>query len=341
MKRLLNTLYVPNSDARLRKKDDAILVMADGDASMSVPFHILESIVLFGHVGCSTALLAACADHGVSVTLLDEQGRFKARLEGETTGNILLRREQYRVASDAGACLKLSRRFVMAKLHNTRVVLQHHLRDHPETTGTLNPAVEYLQERKQVVNKASTLNELRGIEGDAARAYFSVFANMLRVDNETDLFSGRSKRPPKDPVNASLSFFYTILGRDVASACESVGLDPQMGFLHACRPGRESLALDLLEELRAFCVDRFVLSLFNRRQLDQDGFRVDASGGVFFSESAIKKALSAWQKRKQETFMHPFTKERIPFGLLPFVQAQLLSRYLRGDLNDYPACMWR
>ncbi len=341
MKRLLNTLYVTNSDAVLRKKDDAILITVDGEPNMSVPFHILESIVLLGHVGCSMALLSACADRGVSVTLLDEQGRFKARVEGKTTGNILLRREQYRVASDSEACLSLARRFVMAKLHNTRIVLQRHLRDHPDSATTLNPVIEYLQDRKPAVSAAPTLDKLRGVEGDAAHVYFSVFTNMLRVDDSKDLFTGRSKRPPKDPVNACLSFFYTILGRDVASACESVGLDPQMGYLHACRPGRESLALDLIEELRAFYVDRFVLSLFNRRQLDRNDFRFDASGGVFFNEDAIKRVLSEWQKRKRETFMHPFIKERISFGLLPFVQAQLFARYLRGDINDYPACLWR
>ncbi|MBM6907267.1 type I-C CRISPR-associated endonuclease Cas1c [Collinsella intestinalis] len=341
MKRLLNTLYVTNPDARLRKKDDAICVAVDGAPSMSVPFHVLESIVLFGHVGCSMALLAACAERGVSVTILDERGRFKARVEGETTGNVLLRREQYRMAADADACLRLSRRFVMAKIHNARIVLQHYARDYPDIAEGIRPVVEYLQRSKAAVTKASTLDGIRGVEGDAAHAYFSAFPSLLRADDVSDLFCGRSRRPPKDPVNATLSFFYTMLSRDITSACESVGLDPQMGFLHACRPGRESLALDVIEELRAFYVDRFVLTLFNRGQLDREDFRFEAGGAVFFREHSIKRALSAWQKKKQENVTHPFLRERIPYGLLPFVQAQLLARYLRGDLNDYPACLWR
>lgn len=341
MKRLLNTLYVTNPDARLRKKDDAIYVAVDGVSSMSVPFHVLENIVLFGHVGCSTALLAACAERGVSVTILDERGRFKARVEGETTGNVLLRREQYRIAADADACLRLSRRFVMAKIHNARIVLQHYARDYPDISESIRPVVEYLQRSKAAVTEASTLDGIRGVEGDAAHAYFSAFPSLLRVDDASGLFHGRSRRPPKDPVNAALSFFYTMLSRDIASACESVGLDPQMGFLHACRPGRESLALDVVEELRAFYVDRFVLALFNRGQLDREDFRFEAGGAVFFRERSTKRALSAWQKKKQENVMHPFLRERIPYGLLPFAQVQLLARCLRGDLNDYPACLWR
>ncbi len=341
MKRLLNTLYITNPGARLRKKDDAVSVVVDDETKMSVPFHILESIVLLGHVGCSTSLLAACAERGVSVTLLDERGRFTARVEGRTTGNILLRREQYRMAGDAEGSLKLSRRFVMAKIHNARAVLQRSARDYPAIEDTVRPAIEYLQQSKGEVSRAMSLNGLRGVEGDTAHAYFAVFPMLLRSENTEGLFLGRSRRPPKDPVNACHSFFYTLLARDISSACESVGLDPQMGFLHSCRPGRESLALDLIEELRAVYVDRFVLSLFNRRQLAREDFRCETSGGVFFSDGAIKKALSAWQKKKQEIVMHPFLKERVPYGLLPFVQAQLLARYLRGDLNDYPAYLWR
>lgn len=341
MKRLLNTLYVTNPDAYVRKKSDAVQVIVDGRAAMSVPFHVLEGVVLFGHVGCSTSLLSACAERGVSVTLLDERGRFSARVEGPVSGNILLRRKQYRLAESEDDCLFLSKRFVMGKLHNARVVLQHYSRDYPELHKDVTHVVDALQLSKAAVGNVRSLDELRGVEGDAAHMYFSVFGNLLRTDDADLTFSGRARRPPTDPVNACLSFFYTLLSRDIAAACESVGLDPQMGFLHAVRPGRASLALDLIEELRAPIVDRFVLSLFNRRQLCSDDFKSDTSGGVFFSDKALKKALGLWQEKKQDKMMHPFLKERIPLGLLPFLQARLLAQFIRGDLDDYPSCMWR
>lgn len=341
MKRLLNTLYVMNPDALVRKRDDAISVSVEGERTMSVPFHVLEGMVLFGHVGCTAALLGACAERGVSVVLLDERGRFRARVEGAVTGNVLLRRAQYRCAEDDEARLRIAKRFVVGKVHNERVVLQHYARDYPEIAPSVEGVILSLHESVGSAVAVRSLDELRGVEGDAAREYFSTFGLLLRSSDE-GLFSGRrSRRPPRDPVNATLSFFYTMLSRDLSSACESVGLDPQLGFLHACRPGRSSLSLDLIEELRAPCVDRFVLTLFNRGQLGAGDFTTDESGGVFFREVALKKVLGFWQKRKQEKMMHPFLKESVPMGLLPFVQAQLLARCLRGDLNDYPACMWR
>ena len=341
MRRLLNTLYVTNPDALVRKKNDAISVSVDGKQTMSVPFHVLEGVVLLGHVGCSAAFLAACAEHGVGVVLLDERGRFKARVEGPVNGNVLLRREQFRRADDADGCLCLARRFVLAKLHNTLVVLQHYARDYPELRHELSSTIGALRLGMSTAQKVGSLYELRGVEGDAAHRYFSTFGRLLRVENSAELFRGRSRRPPRDPVNATLSLFYSLLAREVATACESVGLDTQLGFLHACRPGRVSLALDLIEELRAPYVDRFVLALFNRRQIGQEDFTVDAEGGYAFSDRAIKRVLGLWQQRKQEEVMHPFLKERVPMGLIPFMQAQLLARHLRGDLDDYPACMWR
>ena len=339
MKKLLNTLYVTNSDAIVRKKDDALSVYVDGKRMMSVPFHFLEGMVLFGHVGCSMPVLAACAQSGVGVVLLDERGRFTARVDGPTSGNILLRKEQFACATDTDRCLAIAQRFVIAKLHNARVILQHYARDYPEVAGELKPVIDGLRERRDMVASVKSLDELRGVEGDAAHLYFSVFGSLLRGGDGIS-FMGRSKRPPRDPVNAVLSFFYTMLAREIATACESVGLDPQMGYLHACRPGRDSLALDLIEEMRAPFVDRFTLTLFNRKQLALSDFRREGEG-YFFSDVALKKALGFWQEKKREQFMHPYLKERIPLGLLPFVQAQLFSRYLRGDLNDYPACLWR
>ena len=229
----------------------------------------------------------------------------------------------------------------MGKLHNSIVVLRHYARDYPELYDGLSPAIDALQSSVSAVLEAGSLYELLGIEGDSAHRYFSVFGGLLRVGNSESLFSGRSRRPPKDPVNAALSLFYSMLSRELVTACESVGLDPQLGYLHSCRPGRASLALDLIEELRAPYVDRFVLTLFNRKQIDSADFIVDAEGGYSFSERTLKKVLGLWQQRKQEEITHPFLKQRIPMGLIPFVQAQLLARYLRGDLDDYPACMWR
>ena len=341
MKRLLNTLYVTNPDALVRKKDDAISVSVDGKQIMSVPFHVLEGVVLFGHVGCSAAFLSACAEHGVGVVLLDERGRFKARVEGPVSGNVLLRREQYRRADDEDARLRLAKRLLLGKLHNSVVVLQHYVRDYPELHDELDSTIEALQSSTSAVLATASHYELLGIEGDSAHRYFSVFGTLLRVESPEGLFSGRSRRPPKDPVNAALSLFYSILSRELATACESVGLDPQLGYLHSCRPGRASLALDLIEELRAPYVDRFVLSLFNRRQIDRTDFSEDAEGGYSFNERSLKKVLGLWQQRKQEEIMHPFLKQRIPMGLIPFTQAQLLARHLRGDLDDYPAYMWR
>lgn len=341
MKRLLNTLYVTNSKALLRKQDDSIAVFVDEKKQMSVPFHLLESIVLFGHVGCTMSLLGACASRNVRVTLLDERGRFQARVEGPVSGNVLLRKEQYRRAADETESLCLAKRFVAAKLHNQRIVLQHYVRDYPTIREAgVEDAVEYLRKCREAVTGARSLDELRGIEGSAAQRYYSVFGALLRNPGEGITFAGRSRRPPRDCVNAALSFFYTLMSRDMATACEAVGLDPQMGFLHVCRTGRSSLALDLVEEFRAAYVDRFVLTLFNRRQLRQSDFESEGQG-VVFKGKTMKKVLASWQERKQEQMLHPFLEERVKMGLLPFVQAQLLARHLRGDLNDYPALLWR
>lgn len=338
MRKLLNTLYLTNPDALLRKQDDALCVTLDGKRVMSVPFHVLDGIVLFGHVGCSAAVLRACGERGVTVVMLDEAGRYSGRFEGPTHGNVLLRREQYTRALDLEKCLSTARRFVIAKVHNTRIVVQRQARDHPELSDRLGSVADGLRASADAARRVKSLDELRGIEGDAAHAYFSVFGQMIRAQGVT--FCGRNRRPPRDPVNTMLSFFYTMLARDMATACETVGLDPQMGYLHACRPGRMSLALDLMEELRAPAVDRFVLALVNRKQIGAEDFHMEGEA-CLFNDSAVKKALGFWQEKKREQVVHPFLNERVPVGLLPFVQAQLFARYLRGDLDDYPAFLWR
>lgn len=339
MKRLLNTLYLTNPDAYLRKKDDALAVYIEQERVMSVPLHLLEGVVLFGHVGCSTSVLGACSSCGVSVSILDEGGRFQARVTGPTSGNVLLRREQYKRSMNDSACLLIAKRFVAAKIHNARVVLQHYTRDYPDMKdrGVVG-VIDELKRGRDEVRQCDNLDELRGVEGNAAHAYYSMIDGALRSGEI--LFAGRTKRPPKDPVNAALSFFYTMLSRELVSACESVGLDPQVGYLHACRPGRASLALDLIEELRAPIVDRFVLSLFNRKQLEVSDF-LSESQGFLLKDDARKKALGYWQQKKQDQIVHPFLGERMSLGLVPFIQAQLFARYLRGDIEDYPAFLWR
>jgi len=341
MKRLLNTLYVTNPDAYLRKQSDAIAVYLGEQKVMSVPFHLLEGMVLFGHVGCSTPLLSVCAQKGITTILLDEGGRFCARVEGPVSGNILLRKEQFRRAASDDECLAVAKRFVLAKIHNARVLLQHYIRDYPDIKEKgVGKTIDILYESRSDVFAAGNLDMLRGVEGNAAHQYFSTFGHLLRNRDNGAIFDKRTRRPPLDPINATLSFVYTLLTRDVVSACESVGLDPQLGFLHACRPGRASLALDLVEELRAPIADRFVLTLFNRGQLSNGDFR-RGEEGCYFKESAMKAVVRLWQEKKKETINHPFLEERIAFGLVPFVQAQLFARYLRGDLDDYPAMLWR
>lgn len=339
MRRLLNTLYVTNPDAYVCKKDDAVCVRVEDEQLLSVPFQVLEGIVLFGHARCSSALMSASARSGVAVVLLDEKGSFSARVEGPVSGNILLRCSQYAMAFDDEASLAIAKRFVVAKVYNARVVVQRYARDYPESKEMLLPVVDSLLASRERACNAGGMDELRGVEGDAARSYFGAFDAMLRPRVEVR-FGGRNRRPPKDPVNAALSFFYTLLAREVSTACSSVGLDPQQGYLHACRPGRMSLALDMMEELRSPLADRFVLSLFNRGQLNRGDFEYSGEA-CYFKDAAMKRVLEAWQNKKKEQVVHPFLKERVSIGLLPFLQAQLFSRYLRGDLDDYPAFLWR
>jgi CRISPR-associated protein Cas1 len=341
MRHLLNTLYITDPKALLRKKNDAIEVVVEGRPVMSVPFHLLDGVVLFGHVGVTTSLLSSCAEQGLSVVILDEGFRFRARVEGPVSGNVLLRREQYRRAENNEERLRIAKRFVVAKIHNSRIVLQHYARDFPEIKGAgVDEAIASLDISKENAIASLNLDELRGVEGRAARYYFDAFPLLLRVGKGPISFVGRSRRPPRDPVNAALSLFYSLASRDVLTGCESVGLDPQMGYLHAIRPGRASLALDLLEELRSPLIDRFVLSLFNRHQLGVTDF-TSSGQGVLFKEKSLKKTLGKWQQKKREKITHPFLKEKVELGLIPFIQAQLLARYLRGDLDDYPAMLWR
>lgn len=344
MKKLLNTLYVTTENASLRKDGENLVAEIDGAERARVPLHMLASVALFGAIFISPALMAACAAAGITIVLLDRNGRFQARIEGPVSGNVLLRRAQYR-ASDRPE--EIVRSIVIGKVANQRSVLMRSLRDYSaEFSETDRTAIEAVTARlARIMRRAElsdeTLDELRGSEGEAANLYFSVFGHLIRSPDEEMHWNGRSRRPPLDPVNALLSFLYTLLTHDCRSACESVGLDPAVGFLHRDRPGRPSLALDLMEEMRPIIADRLALSLINRRQLRARDFETREGGAVMMSDDARKTVLTAWQERKKDERLHPFLDEKAPLGLTPYLQAQMLARHLRGDLDAYPPWLWK
>uniref|UniRef100_A0A832I1R5 CRISPR-associated endonuclease Cas1 n=1 Tax=Eiseniibacteriota bacterium TaxID=2212470 RepID=A0A832I1R5_UNCEI len=343
MKRHLNTLFVTTQGAHLAKEGQTVVVKVDGEVRMQLPVHNLGSIVCFGQVSASPFLLGHCAENAVGVSFLTEHGRFLARVHGATSGNVLLRREQYRRADDPARCASIARAIVVAKVANCRVALLRAQRDRPHGEGAerLRAAAEVLAGHLVALEREPDLDATRGIEGIAARDYFAVFDDLISQQKEDFRFSGRSRRPPLDRMNALLSFVYTLLVHDVQGALESVGLDPAVGFLHRDRPGRPGLALDLMEEFRPFFADRLVLSLVNLRQLDARSFRVAESGAVLLNDDGRKAVLTAYQSRKLDVLEHPFLGEQTTVGLLPHLQALLLARHLRGDLDAYPPFFWR
>ncbi len=346
MRQLLNTIYVTIDDAWLKKDGANIVVEAGGTERGRVPLHMIEGIVGFNRPGASPALLAACAEAGICVSFLDPNGRFLARVEGRRSGNVRLRRAQYRAADDPARGVPIVRGIVAAKAANQRTVLRRALRDHGDTLPEESRIALAVAERRLGGLASRTLlpvaiDVLRGLEGEAAAGYFGVFDTLILNEGSDFRFTGRSRRPPLDRINALLSFLYAMLGHDCRSACEAHGLDPQVGFLHADRPGRASLALDLMEELRPVLADRLALSMVNRRQLVAADFVVEASGAVTLTDAARKRVLVAWQERKREVIRHPFLGETIAFGLVAHVQAQLLARHLRGDIDGYPPFIWR
>ena len=346
MKPLLNTIYVTSENAWLRKDGANLVVEVEGAERGRAPLHRLDGVVTFGRAGASPALMAACAEAGVALSMLDPNGRFLARVEGARTGNVLLRRAQHRWADDPARTVPIVRAIVTAKSANQRAVVRRALRDHaPSMTGAACTALQVTERRLGDVGRRAllgqTVDELRGLEGEAGQVYFSVFDFLIRSDDAAFRFIGRSRRPPLDRINALLSFLYALLGHDCRSALEAHGLDPQVGFLHTDRPGRASLALDLTEELRPVLADRVGLSLINRRQLSPGDFVLEETGGVRLTEDARKRVLVAWQERKRDELRHPFLGETAPLGLVPALRAQLLARHLRGDLDGYPAFFWK
>ena len=336
MKKLLNTLYVTTQDTYLRKEGETVVVEKEKQVLLRLPIHTLQGIVTFGNVMTSPFLLNLCAERGVCVSFMSESGRFLARVTGPVSGNVLLRLAQMRSYEDKEKKGEIARSFVIGKLLNARNIILRRIRDHGESDVLRDAAEKHVDVVRRVRDSPPDAERLRGLEGEAGAAYFRCFNELLVSQKEDFAILGRNRRPPTDPMNALLSSLYTLLAHDCRGAVEGVGLDPQIGFLHEIRSGRPGLALDLMEEFRAVLADRVALSLVNLRQVGPRDFKTTESGAVEMKEETRKTILQTWQKKKQETIQHPFLEERVPIGLLPHLQALLLARHLRGDLDAYP-----
>ena len=344
MKHLGNILYITTPEAYLTLDGENVVVMKDENASAStrLPLHNIENIVCFTWQGASPALMGACAERNIGLCFLTPNGRFQARVTGRVKGNVLLRKKQYEVSEKEAQSVPIAASFLLGKISNCRKVLERALRDHAMLLDvqSLTGASNFLKETLRVIPTCTSVADLMGFEGSAAKIYFGVFDHLILQQREDFFFRERSRRPPLDNMNSLLSFLYTLLTNETASALETVGLDPFVGFLHQDRPGRPSLALDLMEELRPVLVDRLALSLVNRKQITGKGFTQKESGGILMDDDTRKAVLTAWQERKKEEIIHPYLKERMPFGLIPHIQAMLLARHLRGDLDAYPPFFW-
>lgn len=343
MKHLLNTLFITSEDAYLTLDGENVVVNREKREVARYPLHNLCNIVCFSYAGASPALMGACAKREVGIAFCTRNGRFLARVVGESNGNVLLRRTQYRVADDIGQSCRIARMMIFGKMYNARWSVERTCRDHKARIDEpkLKNASKIIKGMLTQVSEETSLDALRGIEGAGANAYFGVFDDMILNNKEDFFFHKRSRRPPLDAVNAMLSFAYSLLAHDCASALESVGLDAYVGFLHRDRAGRNSLALDLMEELRPCMADRFVITLINNRKINAGDFVLQESGAITMTDQGRKTFLRAWQEKKQETLTHPYLEEKLRWGIVPYVQALLLARYLRGDLDDYPPFLWK
>lgn len=343
MKKILNTLYVTNKKAYLALDGENVVIQKNGNILGRLPIHTIDSIVVFGYVGASPALMGKCVDLNKSLVFLKPSGRFLAKVTGKSYGNILLRREQYRICDDKKRSLDISKNIISAKILNSNAVVSRTVRDHGLRIDNekFNNVSKQLKKGTELAYDCSNFDSLRGIEGECATGYFSVFDDMILQQKEDFFYKSRSRRPPMDNVNALLSFTYSLLTSMCVSALETVGLDPYAGFFHTERPGRCSLALDLVEEFRAALADRFVLTLINRKMISYKDFVEKESGGIILKDESRKKYLAAWQNRKKEIITHPFLQEKVEWGMLPYIQAMLLSKYIRGDIDGYPPFIWK
>lgn len=343
MRKLLNTVYVTSSDSYLSLDGENLVILKGDLEAARIPMHNLESIIAFGYTGASPALMGACAKRNIALSFMTQSGKFLSRVVGEVRGNVTLRKAQYRLSESNEDSIKIARNFIFGKIFNARWVIERATRDYSERLDTdkLKKLSAGLANSLGFVLGSGNLEELRGFEGEAAAQYFSVFDDLVLQQKQEFFFRGRNKRPPLDNVNAMLSFVYTLLAHDVAAALETVGLDPYVGFMHRDRPGRISLALDLMEELRCVFADRFVISLINKRVVNSGGFTQKEDGAVIMDDDTRKTILQAWQSRKQEKIIHPFLQEKLEWGLVPYAQAMLLARFIRGDLDEYPPFLWK
>lgn len=343
MKKLLNTLYISSENSYLSLDGENVVIYEEKSEIGRVPLHNLEGIVSFGYRGTSPALMGACAERNISLCYLTPQGKFLARVSGRIKGNVVLRQQQYASCREEEKSLEIAKNCIIGKVYNARWVLERALRDHSMQIDTerVKNASEYLKNSLNLIRSSETKEQLRGYEGEAASIYFGVFDELILQQKKDFSFQGRSKRPPQDNVNALLSFVYTLLTNTIISALETVGLDPYVGYLHTDRPGRASLALDMIEELRAVLADRFVLSLINKKIVSGKNFSKKENGAVLMDDDLRKRVLTEWQNKKKEVITHPFLKEKVEWGMVPYVQAMLLARYLRGDLDGYPVFLWK
>lgn len=343
MKKLLNTLYITTENAYLSLDGENVVAEADGATLGRLPLHTIDGIMCFGYIGASPALMGKCAEMNKPLVFLKPSGRFLAKITGKAYGNVLLRREQYRLCDDETRCLNISKNIIAAKILNCGAVVNRALRDYEIRLDAdkFRSAYETLKKAVILAYNAESTDSLRGIEGEAASCYFGVFDDMILQQKEDFFYKSRSRRPPTDKVNALLSFTYSLLTSMCVSALDSVGLDPYAGVFHTERPGRCSLALDLVEEFRAAFGDRFVLTLINKKMVTDRDFTEKENGGIMLSEESRKNFIGAWQQKKKEVITHPFLQEKVEWGLLPYVQAMLMAKYIRGDINDYPPFMWK
>lgn len=343
MKRLLNTLYVTGKNRYLSLDGENVVVSEKQQEIGRIPLHNLQGIVTFGYTGASPALMGACAERNIELTFMSANGRFLARVTGEVKGNVTLRKQQYKISESSEESLRLARNFITGKVYNSRWILERAIRDYPLRVDTERLKVKsgILYQSLKNIRRCETRAQLLGLEGEAASTYFSVFDELILQQKEQFYFHGRNKRPPLDNVNAMLSFAYSLLAGMCGAALEAVGLDPYVGFYHTDRPGRISLALDMMEELRGIMADRFVLTLINKRIIKGTDFIQKESGAVILNDNGRKVFLNAWQERKQEMITHPFLNEKMEWGMVPYAQALLLARYVRGDLDEYPPFFWK
>jgi CRISPR-associated protein Cas1 len=338
MRKLLNTLYVTTPESYLHRDGENVIVKIGSEEKFRIPVHNIEGIVCFGYMGATPNLMQLCSDNNVGLSFLTPHGKFLGRVNGRVRGNVLLRRTQYRIADDPEASLDIAKGFLAGKIVNCRTVLGRSLRDHSEVVRCekIRCADNLLIENLKKIEGCTIADTLRGIEGNCAKFYFDVFDELILKQKNDFFFHERNRRPPRDNMNALLSFLYTLLAHDVESALETVGLDPYVGFFHTDRPGRASLALDMMEELRPFIADRLALNLVNLQQVSGQDFLKKEGGGILLTDKGRKEVLGAWQKRKLDEITHPYLNEKIPIGLLPYVQAMLMARFLRGDIDGYP-----